>query len=396
MRLFQALFGALLVLTLLLPPRVEASEALTLSVTPPLFQLTMGAGEYWASTLKIVNTNDYDVTYYATPVNFESTGERGTGNFRPVAEDFGAEHDEASLAHWIQISKEPLLIPAGQSKDVPFAIQVPTDAPPGGHYAAVLVGTQPPEASSDGSRIGVSSYVSTLFFLKLRGDVVEDGRIREFTTNASWYESPEATFVVRFENTGTVHVRPVGDIRIYNMWGKERGVIEINQGTSFGNVLPKSVRRYEFLWTGEASPFDIGRYKAILTVGYGDAVKRNATATTYFWVVPVMPVATTVGTLIAFVLLTVFFIRRYIRRVLRVEQERLGVVAHEPPSRQKSVPKHSFLGRHAVLVGFLIYIGISALGFFWYFGEALVDTRTYTVQELSDQTESTAEILEND
>jgi hypothetical protein len=199
------------------------------------------------------------------------------------------------------------------------------------------------------------------------------------------YETTEATFNLRFENTGTVHVRPVGDIRIFNMWGKERGVIPVNQGTAFGNVLPKSIRQYDFRWSGDFSPFDIGRYRAVVTLGYGSEVTRTTNAATYFWVVPVVPVALTLGGILFFILSSVYVIRRYIRNVLIIEQRRLGIV--HPPTGTRRVERnhgsvYTRIIRFRIGVALLLYVGVSVGLFVWYFGEALVSTRSYTVEEL--------------
>ena len=319
---FATLTLALSLTLLILPASLRAQDALTVSVTPPLFQLTIGPGEFWASSLKIVNSNEFDVTYYTSVVNFETNGEGGTGKFIPLIDEFGdAEKNTHSLASWIDITDEPILVPKGQSYNVPLTVTIPENAEPGGHSAAVLVGTQPPEDDTDtGPTVSVSSFVSSLFFVRVQGDVVERARIREFVTKDTLYEKPEAQFVLRFENTGTVHVQPQGNITIYNMWGKERGNVSINQNSNFGNVLPDSVRRFEFMWSGDFSPFDIGRYSAVVTLAYGEEVKQNVSATTYFWVIPIVPVASSFGALLVIILGITFLIRRYIKHVLSLER----------------------------------------------------------------------------
>src|SRR5690349_21004187 len=102
------------------PNGVFAAESLSVAVTPPLFQLTIGPGESWTSAIKIVNTNDRDVTYYATPVDFEATGEKGQGTFVPLvnSEDIGT--DTGSLGNWIEISSEPVTVRRSSSKEIPF------------------------------------------------------------------------------------------------------------------------------------------------------------------------------------------------------------------------------------------------------------------------------------
>lgn len=316
--------------------QTTAESGLSVTLTPPLFQLTIGPGENWTSALKVVNNNGYDVTYYAQVVDMQANGETGQSKFIPIVATEDPSLAVSELARWIQIEPGPFTIRSGASKEVHFTVNIPQNAEPGGHYAAILVGTAPLSASTTGTQMRISSYVSSLLFVRIKGDVLENGRIRQFTSDQDLYQTPKADFVLRFENTGNTHLKPEGDVTIYNMWGKERGKVIINRDANFGNVLPKTIRRFEFSWEGEANVFDIGRYSAVVTLSYGQDEKKNISATTYFWVVPVVPVSITLGVLLIFLSLLAWFIRRYIRRALTLERERFGVaqpsVVPEPRS----------------------------------------------------------------
>ncbi len=315
---------------------VSAQESLSVTVTPPLFQLSIGPGESWTSTIKVINNNSYDVQYAPQVVDFEAQGETGQGKFVPLINAFGGgEQSSNSLGSWIEISKDPVLIRSGQSAQLNFTVHVPQNAEPGGHYAAIMVG--PHEAdTAQGSHMKISSYVTSLIMVRIKGDIVESGRIREFTTDRSLYQKPEAQFVLRFENTGNTHLRPQGLITLHNMWGKERGQVLINEKSNFGNVLPHSIRKFEFTWNGEDSLFDIGLYSAVVTLNYGDDAKQNASATSYFWVVPVVPVTITLIIVLSIVLILMWFIRRYVRRALSLEHLHVAAGAHpNVPDRQE-------------------------------------------------------------
>jgi len=134
------------------------------------------------------------------------------------------------------------------------------------------------------------------------------------------------SFELRFENKGNVHLLPRGEIVITNMWGKQRGVIPINQDSNFGNVLPDSIRLFEFTWKGEASLLDIGRYKADLTLGYGTEQKKFTTRGTAFWVIPLKPVLIFV---ISF-LLGIWFITRTVRAYVRYMLRMSGINPDAP------------------------------------------------------------------
>ena len=305
----------------LLPSISFAQQGMSLTVTPPLFQFTLTPGETWASSIKVVNGNDYDLTVYATPIYFESTGENGKGRYVPLSVEDNATSTH-SLAGWVDITDGPILVPRGQSKRIPFFITAPEKAEPGGHYASILIGTRPPDTKGS-SEVKVSSMISALLFARVSGDIIEEGRIREFSTEETLYETPEAHFTLRFENTGNVHVLPRGSIIIYNMWGKERGRIDVNREANFGNVFPGAIRNFSFDWVGESNFYDIGRYKAIATLSFGAGERQSDYQEVTFWVVPIKPllwVITILGFFIAFI---VFSIRRYVRHALQIQTEML-------------------------------------------------------------------------
>lgn len=317
----------------------HAQQSLSLSVTPPFSQIIVKPGDVVRSYLKVINPNPYELTVYATPVNFATGDESGQPKFVPLLND---PVDKTTFAGWIDTTKEAVVIPPESSKDVPYTINVPDNAPPGGHFAAILIGTRPPEgvAAHDGGVIKTSQVVSSLFLARVAGQVEESGQIREFSVADSFSGNPRADFVLRFENAGNVYVQPQGDITIYNMWGTERGFIPINQKSNFGNVLPKSIRKFLFAWEGTPSLTDIGRYKAIATLTYGVDARQSVDRTLYFWVIPLKATLITLALLVGVALFIVFAIRLYIRRVLSmagIEQRPVPVTDARPSRAQPRV-----------------------------------------------------------
>ena len=291
----------------------SAQEKLSLSVTPPLFQLNSTPGEVWKSSIKVVNSNAYSITVYANIYGFAPKGEDGQGDF--IVRTAREAGDVGDLADWIEMTKEPLIIAPEQSMDVPITVSLPQNAPPGGHFAAILIGTRPPEKTGT-SVVRTSQVVTSLFFMRVAGDIKEAGSVREFSVPHSFHNDPESDFVLRFQNNGNVQLQPQGGITIFNMWGKERGFVPINQKSHFGNVLPKSIRRFDFSWHGESSLADIGRYTAEVTLTYGEEGRQNTSSKVYFWVVPLKATFITLLSVGLFVLFCVWIIRGYVRRVV--------------------------------------------------------------------------------
>jgi hypothetical protein len=303
----------IVVFLLTLPVAARAQTAQLLSVSPTLFEMSAVPGQSWTSALKVVNPNPYELTVYVSVVNFAPKGEGGDGTLIPVLE---TDTEGATLAEWVSVDTAPITIAKEGTVAVPFTVLVPDTAAPGGHFAALLVGTKPPADTSGAAELRTAQVVTSLFFLRVAGEVNESGVIREFTTERSLYGSPRAVFALRFQNNGNVHLRPQGDITITNMWGQERGIIPINRQNHFGNVLPDSIRKFSFSWEGEWSFSDIGRHKAIVTLAYGQDARQFVTSTTYFWFLPIGPALGTLAVLVTLVSALIWLVRLYVRRLL--------------------------------------------------------------------------------
>lgn len=412
---FVLYFIGLLALLVLLPAYGARADSQTLTVTPPLFQISVNPGQLWQSSVKVVNSNPYDLTVYAEVVNFEAQGERGQGRFVPIMHDTDTK---STLAEWIDVGPGPYTISREQTANIPFFIEVPDNAPPGGHFAAVLISTKPPKAEEGTVALGTSQAVTSLFFLRIEGDVVEHGNIREFRSLKRFYDMPTAEFSLRFENKGNVHLQPKGNIIITNMWGKERGVIPVNYQSHFGNVLPHTIRDFRFTWSGEPAFTEIGRYTAEATLAYGEAGSQSVTSYTTFWVIPVRATLITIGSLIFFIVVITFMIRLYVRRMLTLagvdvtaKRQVETDVVHEYTSKDIRITSYKtmtapltlgakdlrsrlsgvteFLSVFRIIGGFilsyrhfflsLIVLILSFVGFVYYVSDATIDHRNFEV-----------------
>ena len=164
---------------------------------------------------------------------------------------------------------------------------------------------KPLNKKNKGSSIKISSLLASLILLNVDGEVNENGRIREFSTDKKLYSEPKVDFSVRFENIGNVHIQPQGEIRIFNFWDKDCGVIQINHNTTFGNVLPQGIRKWNFSWEGEKNLLEMGRYKAVMVLGYGERERETIDQTLYFWVIYTKPLLMMIGGLLLFIIIMV-------------------------------------------------------------------------------------------
>ncbi|MBU4217255.1 LytR C-terminal domain-containing protein [Candidatus Parcubacteria bacterium] len=315
----------LIIAVLMFFPMLMHAEGMTLSIAPPMIKNNVNPGQIWKSSIKVVNNNAEDVEVYTQVLDFKSGDNGGTVEFLPAPNDKEKE-DKVRLSSWIVMEDEKVIIPAFKSVDVPFVIDVPKSAEPGGHYAAILIGTKPPRDKLDGSVVKISSMLSSLILLSVSGDIKEDGRIREFSTNKDFYFEPKVDFKVKFENLGNVHIQPQGEIRVYDFFGKTKEVITLNHQSEFGNVLPGNTRTWDFSWQGSGSLTEMGRYKAQLLLSYGSKERETIDQTVYFWVIYLKPLLIIGGSLLFLFLLIVFSIKSYIKRSIRSVQLANGIV----------------------------------------------------------------------
>lgn len=421
---------ALIFIAILLPNTTFAAgaDSLTITVTPPLFQITQSPGSEWRSQLRVVNSNNFDIGVTLEGKDFHPNGETGNAVFDdgPKAD----ANDTHRMSGWIETPKGVVNIKRGTTAEIPFLIKVPIDADPGGHYGALLVSTKPRDLEG-GSGAGISSGITSLILMRIPGDVVEKGGIRDFYAEDNIVETPDEHFVLRFENQGNVHLVPQGQIVITNMWSKERGRVNINESSTFGNVLPNSTRKFEFSWKEtDASPFEVGRYKAVATLVYGIDGRNTVERTLYFWIVPWKPVLALLGGLLFFIWFITWSLRRYIKKALDMEREYLGlsedeftaqrrgqvsnivgnkrpkaeitmavlrrpitqvstalssiqkasVAAKQSPPSRASAPPLSIIKRYRPVIIFIVVFisGISLIS--WYFIEVFQDERAYHVE----------------
>lgn len=186
-----------------------------------------------------------------------------------------------SLSDYISFPQKSITLNLGERARVPVTITIPKDVEPGGLYGSVLISTD--RSSTDeatGVRSPVVARIGSLFFVTVEGEVERGGKVTGVDTldGKVWYEKGPVNLGIFYENTGSVHLNPYGEISITNMFGEEVGFVELEPWF----VLPKSLRTREVAWDRE---FLLGRYvvTAKINRGYDDVVDE---VTTTFWVLP--------------------------------------------------------------------------------------------------------------
>lgn len=252
-----------------------------LTISPARIEISGNPGQIVSGEFTVINEQQNSQTFYSSSENFEALGESGTPSFVTSID---------GLASWISVSPT-VTMAKGQEQKIPFRINIPKDADPGGYFAAIFLSTNSPRTQE--GQVSVGARIGLLVLLKVNGTVKEGGGLLGFTekNGARFFTSLPITFTYRFSNSGGDRIKPDGTLVIRDMIGLSASNIPANIGGS--NVLPNSTRKIDVAWGTDARPagfwnivgyqmshFAFGPYFASLSLKYGS---QNLTAGgTYF------------------------------------------------------------------------------------------------------------------
>lgn len=275
-----------------------------ITIFSPVVQLEADPGENVRGVVKIYNEEASDAALAASFESFEATGETGQPAFIPPQE-------KNSFLSWFTIDQDSVVLKPQQAIIVPFTVAVPSNATPGGYYAAIFWQTVNNNGGPN-SRVGVDSKIGTLVFLTVKGDAKELGMLEDFQVlGGDWQWQQPISFNIRFSNQGNIHLQPIGNIELAGWFGHKKIAINDEQGY----VLPGSVRNFELsyggfqavrenwwrqFWDGTISEIDnfaFGPITAKLTLHYGSH-GQEATAMVNFWYVPLRLLSLLVGLMV--------------------------------------------------------------------------------------------------
>ena len=308
-------------------------QALAITISPPRMELSADPGRSVQGSFKVTNESPYDTVYYTQLENFEAGDESGNPQFVLARE---------GLATWVDLQGQ-VTVRAGETRTVPFTVNVPRSAEPGGYFASIFVRTTPPPQNE--GEVSIGARLGTLLLFRVNGEIKEGVNILEFSTREKqrFFTALPVEFYYRFQNTGADRVKPEGNIVVKNLIGLTAKSLSANRPE--GSVLPRSIRRFESAWInaggGKEDPtavvqsqtgsgflsqaqsqlanFAFGYYTAELDVRYGDN-NNTATGKYSFFIIPWQLLSIiVVGLLILLVFLRII-LRAYTRRIIRQHQ----------------------------------------------------------------------------
>jgi hypothetical protein len=286
----------------LLPVFVSAEQQTAeLDITPVVVDEKAMARDILKYEITLVNTSEYKLNLYPTVNDIDP--EEGKENFVRAQ---NADERTASLANWIELSRGVIELGPGEEKKVPFVVRVSLNATPGSYHARVAF-------HNGGTRSGAEASPAlgaTTVNIEVRADIKEEMQLNKFSTDNVYLAGDDVLFSYNLENIGNQDLRPTGEIRIYNRKGEEVASLGVN---SDGKIVgPNQSSQMATVWSAVDG---LGRFKAFLTVNFGENQTASVQDTIYFWIIPWKQLLILfIGSLLLMVFLALYFHRWFERR----------------------------------------------------------------------------------
>lgn len=260
-------------LALILPATaVKAATPESVQISPLTYKFEVGNNASKDATITIKNLTKSSLSYSMEAENFNNVTDDGA----PVSFETSDDASKGlTLADWITFPSVSGTLVAGEKKTLGFNIKVPTNAQPGGYYAAVFVRTVPLDDTN--SQLGVIGRVGTLILVTVPGNISKTVRIDQFSIPGFVGNlGVKKDFSAKISNTGGTYFESRVVAEIKPLIGK---VSTVDLGTHL--MTQGNARSFAGSW-GNKYPF--GPYK--VTVKAFDGEGKFVTASGSFWALP--------------------------------------------------------------------------------------------------------------
>ena len=238
-----------------------AKADVTISVSPSLLEIGLdpGAGLTQAVTVKNRGSDAAYVTVGVVP--------------------YAGDRQDIEAVEWFEVDPLEFDLEPGVSQEVIVTVAAPSDAKPGGHYAAVSFRTSARPPASAAQRFtggtGVGATIGCVFLLTVRGaDLKLEGQLTKVVPVSAGPGRLGAR--VEITNTGNVHMFPEGQVELRDLDGNVIGIFELPETTA---ILPGETQS---LYLEGVQDVQDGAYRASGTIQYGwNSEQTKAAAVEY-------------------------------------------------------------------------------------------------------------------
>lgn len=277
------------------------ANAATYSVSPLLIDLDLEKRDIIYKEITITNKDSRQVRIFPSvnEVNLDANGA-----IEAFVQPSMEEDRSTAITTWIQVPRKRIEVKPGESVTVPVEIKVHPDVKAGDYHAIIGFGngSNQPEAHEK-----VMNGTAPATVVSITVDEVQNQFLRLSSFNVKRFVSDDPTNAIAYslENPGDDPVVPGGEIIFYNNNGNEVASTPVNP-----EQLTVEPGKTVDLVTGVPDELGLGKYKAFLSVEFGEHLTASVHDTAFFYVMPLKQLLMIFGAVLALALIIALFVHR--------------------------------------------------------------------------------------
>jgi hypothetical protein len=278
---------------------VPSLAAASFTVTPLLIDRDVEPRDILTEEITITNVSSVPLRLFASVNEIVLDEGGGIKEFvSPSVADSSVE-----VTSWIEVRRGRISIAPGETVTVPVTLRISPTAKPGNYQAFIgfAHGSNVDEAQA---KIFAGAGIGSIVRVQIEDDVNVLLRLMRFSVDRFVTTLKEHSVSFSMENPGDVALVPDGEIIIYNTRGEEVTSYPVNAERA--EIAPGSVKDFSVPIIPDGL---FGRYKAYLTLEYGDTQRAALYDTTFFYAVPVPMLVGIFVAILCTVLLMLFLLR---------------------------------------------------------------------------------------
>jgi len=177
------------------------------------------------------------------------------------------ENEIYGMKNWISFPEKNWFLEGKEKKTLELELAVPENAGVGSHYAAVLIRATPVVTGENFERSIVAGQAGIYVLVNVKGEVSGKGKITKF--EAPIFAGKKISMKTEFENDGSVHYIPHGEINIKNVLTRKNSKVDVEKHFVFPG------KKYSFLSEADI-PSVLGIYVANASFVDGESIRHNS------------------------------------------------------------------------------------------------------------------------